>query len=96
MNSPSNIKDTLFVSCFNASPLILTEGAIVERLKNEFNLKLDDDIVHAGLIYNHNHANILAGIYKQYIDITINYDLPIMLMTPTRRANQNFRRLLWD
>ena len=88
MNSPSNIKDTPFVSCFNTSPIILTEGAIVERLKSEFNILLDNDIVHAGLIYNHNHANLLAGIYKQYIDIAINYDLPIMLMTPTRRANR--------
>ena len=39
MNHFNYIKEMSFVSCFNKSPFILTEGAIVERLKNEFNIK---------------------------------------------------------
>lgn len=88
MNHFNSIKDMSFLSCFNTAPFILTEGAIVERLKKEFNIKMDDDIVHAGLIYNDKQADILKGIYKQYIDIAVKYDLPIMIMTPTRRANK--------
>jgi S-methylmethionine-dependent homocysteine/selenocysteine methylase len=80
--------NTSFLKCFNTSKFILTEGAIVERLKNEFNIKMDADIVHAGLIYNDKHADILKQIYKQYIDIAVKYDLPIMIMTPTRRASK--------
>lgn len=88
MDSLKNMKDTPFASCFNSSALIMTEGAIVERLKSEFHLKMDEDIVHAGLIYNNEHAKILAGIYRQYIDIALKNDLPIMITTPTRRASQ--------
>jgi S-methylmethionine-dependent homocysteine/selenocysteine methylase len=88
MEKSNSIKDISFVTCFNTSPFILTEGAIVERLKQEFNIKMDDDIVHAGLIYNEKQADILRGMYKQYIDIAVKYDLPIMIMTPTRRANK--------
>jgi len=77
-----------FASCFNSAPFILTEGAIVERLKKEYGIKLDENIVHGGLIYNDKHADILKRIYKQYIDIAVKYHLPIMIMTPTRRANK--------
>ena len=74
-----------FESCFKNSRFILTEGAIVERLKSEFNIELDKHINHAGLIYP--EPDTLASLYKQYIEIARQYDLPIMLMTPTRRVN---------
>lgn len=65
---------------------ILTEGAVVERLKNEFHLTLDDHINHAGFIYD--APDILATLYRQYIEIASSYHIPIMLMTPTRRVNR--------
>lgn len=71
--------------CFNSSKFILTEGAIVERLKSEYHLELDQRINHAGLIYT--SPAILAKLYKQYITIAQQHDLPIMLMTPTRKVN---------
>ena len=74
-----------FERCFNSSKFILTEGAIVERLKNEYGIKMDTYINHAGLIYE--SPDILAILYTQYIAIAQKYDLPIMLMTPTRRVN---------
>ncbi|NPE30105.1 homocysteine S-methyltransferase family protein [Methanococcoides sp. SA1] len=74
-----------FVILFNESKIILTEGALVERLKAEYNLKMDEAINHAGLIYT--KPDILEQLYRQYIDIAVKYDLPIMIMTPTRRVN---------
>jgi len=74
-----------FETCFNGSRYILTEGAIVERLKSEFNVELDKYINHADLIYE--QPDKLAKLYRQYIEIAQQYDLPIMLMTPTRRVN---------
>lgn len=76
-----------FINTIKYSNSILTEGAIVERLKSEYNLILDDDVMHAGFIYDANKKEILKSIYKQYIDIAMEYDLPIILTTPTRRAN---------
>ena len=76
-----------FVDAYRTFPYILTEGAIVERLRHEFHIPLDEHLVHAALIYDDAHRDTLAGLYKQYIDIAASHDLPLMLMTPTRRAN---------
>lgn len=39
-----------FADTSQKAPIILTEGAIVERLRREYQIPLDNDIVHAGLI----------------------------------------------
>lgn len=74
-----------FNKIFRESKIILTEGALVERLKTEFNLEMDSSINHAGLIYS--KPEILELLYRQYINIGEEYNLPIMIMTPTRKVN---------
>lgn len=74
-----------FEKVFRESKVILTEGALVERLKTEFNLLMDKYINHAGLIYS--NAEVLELVYRQYIDIGQRHNLPIMIMTPTRKVN---------
>ena len=74
-----------FIKLYNESDIILTEGAIVERLKNEFHLTMDKFVNHAGIIYQ--APDILKEIYKGYIEIALGYNLPVMLMTPTRKVN---------
>ena len=74
-----------FNAVFDKAEIILTEGALVERLKSEFHLKMDGAVNHAGLIYS--HPEILSMLYRQYIDIAQKQGFPIMIMTPTRRVN---------
>lgn len=74
-----------FETVLRASLFILTEGAVVERLKSDYGLKMDEHINHAGLVYE--APKELGALYRQYIDIARQYSLPIMLMTPTRRVN---------
>lgn len=74
-----------FEEIYKSSKIILTEGALVERLKSEFNVELDNCINHAGLIYTHPES--LESLYRQYIEIGRKFDLPIMIMTPTRKVN---------
>ena len=74
-----------FEELFKNSDILLTEGALVERLKDEYNLVLDGYINHAVLLYT--EPEILGGMYKQYMAIGCKYDLPVMLMTPTRKVN---------
>lgn len=76
-----------FEELVKSNKKIITEGAIVERLKGEHKLLLDSQIMHAGFIYDSTKRDILKNIYKQYINIGIGHSLPIMLTTPTRRAN---------
>lgn len=74
-----------FEEIYQSSKIILTEGAIVERLKSEFNAEMDEWINHAGLIYTHPES--LETLYRQYIEIGQKFDLPMMIMTPTRKVN---------
>lgn len=74
-----------FEVLFNKPEFVLTEGAIAERLKNEFKVEFDQYVNHASLIYE--VPEILTVLYKQYINIAQKYNIPIMLMTPTRKVN---------
>ena len=76
---------SLFEKVFQESDIILTEGAVVERLKSEYHIELDRHINHAGLIYS--NPRVLELLYRQYIDIGHKYNLPMMVMTPTRKVN---------
>ena len=61
-----DIAPNKFERIFRESKIILTEGALVERLKTEFNLEMDAFLNHAMLIYDNPEA--LELLYKQYID----------------------------
>ncbi|MBU3159099.1 hypothetical protein KPL37_04910 [Clostridium frigoris] len=49
-NSLGNSQDS-FLNTFNNTSFLLTEGAIIERLKREFCIFLNKDILPSGLIY---------------------------------------------
>jgi len=74
-----------FEKIYRESKVILTEGAIVERLKAEFHAEMDGSVNHAGLIYT--KPELLETLYRQYMTIGEKHHLPIMVMTPTRRVN---------
>lgn len=73
-------------------PHIITEGSIIERLKREFNYPLDDALSNALMIYDEKGKSLLEKIYREYIDIAESSDLPIMVLTPTWRANKERTR----
>lgn len=77
-----------FETCFNTSSAILMEGALGERLKREFNIKFDDIVAMAGLIYNSDSKQAMQNIFEEYMKIAEKYDLPFIATTPTRRANK--------
>ncbi|MFW9999768.1 MAG: homocysteine S-methyltransferase family protein [Candidatus Hodarchaeota archaeon] len=70
------------------NPLILAEGAVIERVKTEFKFELDEYIANAGMIYDTIGKKILDKIYNQYISVAYKFNLPILILTPTWRANQ--------
>lgn len=74
----------LFENLLKTASLIITEGAIVERLKREFCITLDEHINNAALVYAADEK--MGMIYRQYIEIAKKYSLPIMLTTPTRKV----------
>ncbi|MBI4810433.1 MAG: homocysteine S-methyltransferase family protein [Ignavibacteriales bacterium] len=76
-----------FSTLLRESRLILTEGAVIERLRREFSAELDPFIMHAGFIYDPEGRSILEKIFRQYIEIGKIKNLPMILFTPTWRAN---------
>ena len=69
------------------APFILTEGAIVERLRRESPFELHPLLVHADFIYDTEKRSYMESLYRQYIDIARLHQLPIIIYTPTWRTN---------
>ena len=78
-----------FQELLAASPVILGEGAVIERLRRMADIQLDDQVVNSALIYQDKGRAALAAIYRQYLDIGRRYTLPLLLSTPTWRAGRD-------
>ncbi len=70
------------------NPLILIEAAIIEQLRRSSNIQMHEKLLNAPLIYDQTASEVLGKIYLDYIDIAQSSNLPILLCTPTWRANQ--------
>ncbi|MGA9175729.1 MAG: homocysteine S-methyltransferase family protein, partial [Desulfobacterales bacterium] len=79
---------TPFPRFFEQFPIILGEGAVIERLRRNTDFELDPFIVNSAFIYDPKKRSALETIYRQYLDIGFNYDLPLLLSTPTWRAGR--------
>jgi homocysteine S-methyltransferase len=66
---------------------ILGEGAIIERLRRQPGTVLDPHLVNSAFIYDPLKRAALATLYRQYLAIGRDHDLPMMLTAPTWRAN---------
>jgi S-methylmethionine-dependent homocysteine/selenocysteine methylase len=82
------MNQTLFPRFFEQSPIILGEGAVIERLRRNTDFELDPFIVNSAFIYDPKKRSALETIYRQYLDVGFNYDLPLLLSTPTWRAGR--------
>ena len=82
------MNQTPFPRFFEQSPIILGEGAVIERLRRNTDFELDPFIVNSAFIYDPKKRSALETIYRQYLDIGFNYDLPLLLSTPTWRAGR--------
>jgi homocysteine S-methyltransferase len=64
---------------------ILAEGAVIERLRRSGGL-LDRHILAAPLVLEESGREELRTIYRSYIDVAAEYNLPIMVLAPTWKA----------
>ena len=77
-----------FNEFFSKNQVILMEGALGERLKREYGLKIDGTVAMAGLIYTEKGRRALTELWGGYISTAKKYQLPFIATTPTRRANR--------
>jgi homocysteine S-methyltransferase len=81
------MNQTPFPEFFEQSPIILGEGAVIERLRRNTDFELDPFIVNSAFIFDKEKRAALETIYRQYLDIGFQYELPLLLSTPTWRAS---------
>lgn len=65
------------------------EGALGERLKNEFNVQFDKNVAMGSLVYDENSKTALKYLWEQYYKVASKYGIPYMATTPTRRINSD-------
>lgn len=75
------------------SPVVLAEGAVVERLRRHPECALDEHVAHAAFPYQPEPARLLAAIYREYLDAARAASLPMICCSPTWRANPERLRL---
>ena len=71
-----------------SSSCILGEGAVIERLRRSGDLELNPFLVNSAFIYEDAKRAALETIGRQYLDIGREFDLPLLMSTPTWRANR--------
>lgn len=76
-----------FLELVAQSPLVLTEGALIERLRREGQVRLDPEILHAALVGEEAGRKALGVLYREYLDAGRARELPMLVGTPTWRAN---------
>lgn len=74
--------------CFDSGNTIMIEGALGVRLRGEYGVYPNPIVANASLVYEEGARAAMKEIYGQYMDIADQYNFPLMLMTPTRRANR--------
>jgi homocysteine S-methyltransferase len=79
---------TRFTEIIENQPAILGEGAVIERLRRDSGFELDSHLINSAFVYEEAKRLALADIYQQYLAIGFQYDLPLMLSTPTWRASR--------
>ena len=82
MNTSELIKKIEDSSC------ILSEGAVIERLRRSSDLELDPYIVNSAFIYDEKKRAAIEAIYCEYLDTGRSFNLPLLLSTPTWRASK--------
>jgi homocysteine S-methyltransferase len=67
--------------------VVLTEGAVIERLKRLATVRLDAYVANAALVGDETGRLELGRIYREYLDIGRAAGRPMLLFTPTWRAS---------
>jgi S-methylmethionine-dependent homocysteine/selenocysteine methylase len=88
MKNNIKVNSLAFEGCFHQQKFVLMEGALGERLKREYHIPADEMVGLAAHIYNEKAKQALNNLFSQYFQIAEKYNFPIMITTPTRRANR--------
>lgn len=78
----------LFAEMIRESELVMMEGSIVERLAHSGQGNLRGPAANAVLLVSEEGRRALRQPYLEYLELGRAHDLPVLLLTPTWRANR--------
>jgi homocysteine S-methyltransferase len=67
--------------------VILAEGAVIERLRRDGHVPLDPHVDNSALLFTKEGRTALADMYREYLTIGSAANLPMVVLTPSWRAN---------
>ncbi len=76
-----------FKEALSKENILLTEGSIIEIIRRESDFKLHETLLNSTFIFEKDKKEFLTEIYKSYIAIGKNKNLPMIILTPTWRAS---------
>ena len=79
-------RDLSSKSRFTRGEVFLTEAAVEERMRREFLIPADDEVVYGGAIYR-GRPRRARQIYGGYLDVARRYAMPLLLTSSTSRCN---------
>lgn len=79
-----------FQEIFLTERLFLLSGPLDTRIKCNTDITLDRNNCTFNLLYQQKGVNALTQFLKQDINIAERFNIPIMVCTPTQRANENY------
>lgn len=66
--------------------LVLTEGAVIERLRRSTDIVLDPEVANTSLVFDAAGREALRRIWRSYLDVARDWRLPMIVCAPTWRA----------
>ena len=78
-----------FEQTIQTQPLLLMEAAIIDRIRRSRPELLHPQLVIAPLVQSVEGRTVLSALYREYISIARNADLPLALSTPTWRTSRD-------
>ncbi len=76
-----------FSTTLQDAPLLLTEGAVIERLRRDSSLPFHPRLLNTALLFEAEGPNALRRIFREYLHVGYHHDLPMLVYTPTWRGN---------
>ncbi len=67
--------------------VFLTEAAVVERMRREFEIPADKHLVYGGALYDRQARDALSRIYRGYIEAAGASAMPLLLTSSTSRTS---------
>jgi homocysteine S-methyltransferase len=73
----------------HSSDLVLMEGSVIELLRRSSAIELHATLLNSPLVLSSEGRTALTDIYHSYLQVALEASLPILLQTPTWRANRD-------